>query len=242
MNPNLRVIVFDINGTLAHFKKIYATTSAVSYVIPTKTAIYGYIGAVIGLDKDDYLRCFPPSACRIGIIVQKPIIMRRLGINLRAEIGRRELGKPPKPTLTEFVSNPHYRIIVHHTDPTIFQRLKTALENHAPVFTPSLGLANLLSNFEFQGVFDAVANTSEHDVEIHSVIPKRQFIGFSDNAFGDKRTLFITEQSMYALEMDTQRNVTERDDILLERKGEGSTIPAKVKTYYHVNGQNIILF
>ena len=40
--------------------------------------------------------------------------------------------------------------------------------------------------------------------------------------------------------MDTERNVTERDDILLERKAR--IIKAKVTDYFTINGANIILF
>ena len=49
----MKILVFDIWGEYAHFKKIYATTSALSYVVPPKTSIYGYIGAILGLEKED---------------------------------------------------------------------------------------------------------------------------------------------------------------------------------------------
>ena len=54
----MKILVFDIWGDYAHFKKIYATTSALTYVIPTKPSIYGYIGSIVGREKfdNDYLR------------------------------------------------------------------------------------------------------------------------------------------------------------------------------------------
>jgi len=46
---------------------------------------------------------------------------------------------------------------------------------------------------------------------------------------------------MYAVEMDVNRNVTERDDILLERKAK--SIGAFLTQYYHLpDGTNIALF
>ena len=82
----MKILVFDIWGEYAHFKKIYATTSALSYVVPPKTSIYGYIGAILGLEKEDniYLKSFSDKKCLIGISVRSPIVMQRLGINLKS--------------------------------------------------------------------------------------------------------------------------------------------------------------
>ena len=239
----MKILVFDIWGEYAHFKKIYATTSALSYVVPPKTSIYGYIGAILGLEKEDniYLNSFQNKQCLIGISVRSPIVMQRLGINLKAELGRKKEGDPPKPTMMEFVHRPHYRLYVHHSDKAIYESLKLAIMEKRSVFTPTMGLANLLSSFKFVGEFDAEKSITTKTIEIHSVIPKKQFVAFDSSIFDDTEQNFsIVEQSMYALEMDKERNVTERDDILLERKC--NPILAQVKEYYAVNGENIILF
>lgn len=241
----MKVLVFDIWGKYAHFKKIYATTSALSYAIPTKTAIYGYIGAILGLEKNEnrYLQYFENKSCLIGIAVRKPLVMKRLGINLKAELGRKKENAPPKPTMMEFVQNPHYRIYFAHSDDTFFNKLENALRQHHCVYTPTLGLANLLSSFEL------IESTTTEGVQnsdaawIHAVIPRQSFLGFGKEMFDNQTpdTHFsIVEQSMYALEMDLERNVTQRDDILLERTGK--PILAKVNTYYPINGENVCFF
>ena len=238
----MKILVFDIWGEYAHFKKIYATTSALTYAIPPKPTVYGILGAILGLEKEDnaYLKTFADKSCRIGIGVQSPLIFQRMGINLKAELGRKKEGAPPKPTMMEFVHRPHYRLYVSHSDAAVFDQLKTALETHTTVYTPSLGLASLVANFAFKGVFDTEGVTSTASISIHSVIPRRAFVSFDDAMFGEDADFAIVEQSLYAVEMDTERNVTERDDILLERKGK--PIFAKVKTYYPINGENICLF
>ena len=48
----MKVLVFDISGKYAHYKKIYATTSAISYVIPTKTSLFGYLWAIGATEKN----------------------------------------------------------------------------------------------------------------------------------------------------------------------------------------------
>ena len=246
----MKILVFDIWGEYAHFKKIYATTSALSYAIPPKTTVYGILGAMIGLEKEGnaYLKAFSDKSCKVGIQYvarrkngeNKPLTFQRMGINMKAELGRKKEGAPPKPTMMEFVHRPHYRLYVSHTDATIFDKLKTAVETHTTVYTPSLGLAGLVANFEFKGVFNTEGVSSIDSVAIHSVIPRREFVAFDDAMFVPDSEFAIIEQSLYAIEMDIERNVTERDDILLERKGE--PIFAKVKTHYPINGENICLF
>ena len=246
----MKILVFDIWGEYAHFKKIYATTSALTYAIPPKPTVYGILSAMIGLEKEGniYLKTFADKACKIAIRYiaerengeHKPLTFQRMGINLKAELGRKKEGAPPKPTMMEFVHRPHYRLYVSHNDGAIFEKLKNTLVSHTAVYTPSLGLAALVANFSFKGVFDTEGVTSATSVPIHSVIPRRDFISFDDVMFGEDADFAIVEQSLYAVEMDIERNVTERDDILLERKGK--PIFAKVKTYYPINGENICLF
>ena len=255
----MKILAFDIWGDYAHFKKVYATTSAVSYLVPTKPAIYGYIGAIIGLQKfgNDYLRHFADKACLVGLSLRGSVsletryadagdadgatLMRRMGINLRAQLGPRKESDSPKPTLMEFVWRPKYRVYVHHRDATLYRQLKENLQEHRSVYTPTLGLAGLLSNFAFQGEHEAELSKNGPAVPIHSIIPKKRFGGFDKAMFDNPEHDFsIVEQTMYAVEMDTERNVTERDDILLERTGK--PILAKVNQFYSIHGKNIVLF
>lgn len=99
----------------------------------------------------------------------------------------------------------------------------------------------MISNFEFVGEFEAsLQKSSDKAVSIQTVIPKQHFERFDVEAFNAKHTE-IVEQSMYAVEMDVNRNVTERDDILLERKAK--SIDAFLNQYYLLSdGTNIALF
>jgi CRISPR-associated protein Cas5h len=254
----MKVLVFDIWGDFAHFKKIYATTTAVTYLVPTKPAVYGYIGAIIGLEKfgNEYLKHFANKACLVGISLRgsvaiqehfdevrgdgEQVLMRRMGINLRAELGSRKEGSPPKPTLTEYVYRPKYRLYIHLQDNELHSLLLNKLQTHHTVYTPTLGLAGLISNFKFIGEFETQPESLDKALPIHSIIPKKQFLAFENSMFDDGKEFYIVEQSMYAVEMDEERNVTERDDILLERTGK--PVLAKVKQYYPINGSNIVLF
>lgn len=239
----MKVLAFDIWGDYAHYKKIYATTSAVSYCLPPKTSLYGYVGAILGLEKgnNQYLSYFQNKDCLIGIQLMKPIIMQRININLRAVLGRMKQTDNRKPTMMEFVYEPKYRIYFFHKDSELQIRLKESLSEKNTVYTPTMGLADLISNFEYVGEFEAsLIQNLANPVPISSVIPKSQFERFDNVALRNNKTEII-EQSMFAIEMDVERNVTERDDILLERKTK--PIDAFLNQYYELsNGTNICLF
>lgn len=238
----MKVLAFDIWGEYAHYKKIYATTSAVSYCLPTKTAMYGYVSAILGFNKSNnqYLNFFQNKECLIGIQIMKPIIMQRININLRAVLGRMMPRDNRKPTTMEFVYQPKYRIFFFHKQANIQERLKENLVNKNAVYTPTLGLAGLISNFSFIGDFEALVENEMKSVSIQTVIPKKIFNKFDIEALGEKR-MEIIEQSMYSIEMDVERNVTERDDILLERKAKA--IDVYLNQYYILSdGTYITLF
>lgn len=247
----MNVLVFDLWGDYAHYKKIYATTSAISYAIPPKTSLYGMFWAIAPMleefNKDIYLTYFQDKNCLVGIGLQRPIVMQRINTNLVSRIGRmrqyNSKGKRNtnrKPTTMEFVVNPKYRIYFYHTDNSLYNYLKHQLKTHKAIYSPTLGIAGLHANFSYAGEQEAVKSTKTEPVKINSVIPKSKFLGFDEEGLYDVGNE-IVEQSMYAVEMDTKRNVTERDDILLDRKA--NPIPAKVTDYYTLeNGEHVVLF
>ena len=52
----MKCLVFDIKGDYGHFKKYYTTSSPLTFSIPPRTTVSGMIGALIGLDKEEYLK------------------------------------------------------------------------------------------------------------------------------------------------------------------------------------------
>jgi len=226
MNPE-KAIVFDVWGQYAHFKKIYVTTSALSYGVPFKTSIYGLIGAIVGLDnqQNGYLNQFSEENCKIGIQIINPIKLQRLNINLSNSPG--PIGSNRKPTMMEFVKKPHYRIFFSYSDADFSKQLLTKLESKTSVYTPVLGLAHCIANFRLISNADLVRQ--EGQAVIHSVIPKSQLIEF-DQSYWIENDVHIQEQDMYPLEMNNKREVTKRDSILFDLNGK--SVKANVKEYY----------
>ena len=62
-----KLLVFEIEGVFAHFRKGYTTTSPLTYDFPPRTVLIGMLGAMLGFDEDTYVENFPLEKCRVGI-------------------------------------------------------------------------------------------------------------------------------------------------------------------------------
>lgn len=228
MNPD-KAIAFDIWGRYAHFKKIYVTTSALTYSVPFKTSVYGMIGAVLGFNNqnNEYLSRFGEDKSRVAIQVINPISVQQYNINLSVSPGPIKGNR--KPTMMEYLVNLKYRIYFWHEDDDMMKELKMSLSQKKTVFTPVLGLAHCLANFEFVGEF-GVSKDFGNEV-INSVIVKSQLKSF-DTSFWENSDIHIQEQDMYPLEMNQQREVTKRNSILFDLKGK--PIKAEVDEFYRL--------
>lgn len=224
-----------------------------TYPVPTKTAIYGLVSAIIGLDKVDnaYLNTFPPGACLIGIGLNSPVRTQRVTVNLRPAFGSNSAEpnkKNPlrnsgnrKPTLTEYLYKPSYRIYFTHTDPAVYVQLRNQLQAGRSAYTPSLGLANLIAKVDFVGDAKAAPITGDEPLYLNGILPKSRLEKLAVNERGGNR---LMEIGQYAVEMDASRDVTVRDDMILDR--DGAPIAAVVRDAYSITWENesadVVLF
>lgn len=220
-------LIFDIWGNYAHFKKIYVTTSALSYGVPFKTSIFGLVGAIIGLDNtnNEYLNSFNKDNCKIAIQVINPIKFQRINLNMSDKPGA--IAGNRKPTMVEFVQNPYYRIFFWHSDIELRNSLLKHLKNKTSIYTPVLGLAHCISNFNFLAY--TTFKEKQGEALIDSVIPKSQLNSFNQNYWMENK-IHVQEQDMYPIEMNNQREVLIRDSILFDLNGK--PIKAELKSYY----------
>lgn len=236
-----KVLIFDLSGPFAHFKRIFATTTALTYPIPPKTSLYGLVAAMLGLEKtgNDYLNSFSAGSCRMGIQLLAPLAFQRISMNLRPSFGSLRATENRKPTLMEFVDRPKYRIYFTHEDRELYDRLKQLLENGQSAYTPTLGLANLIAKVDYVGEGEAIPTDA---TDVDSVIPKSRMEELMPFVTGRRNRLM--EVGQYAVEMLPSRDVTVRDSVLLDRRQ--MPIAARVIDLQRITFQdqsaNVLLF
>jgi CRISPR-associated protein Cas5h len=228
-----RVIVFDVWGDYAHFRKTYSTSSPLTYSFPPRTALSGLIGAIAGLDKTEYFRQFFRDGAKIGCKILTPIKKVRMGENLidTKSAVKMHLIKNRTQIRFEFVKDPKYRIYFSHSDEQFYKKLKDMLSGHQSVYTPCLGLSQLICNFQFVGEFGL--KKSGEDIQIiDSVVPGKCI---HEPEFEEGKEYF---SEVMPCEMGEAREVTDYCEILFERNGKG--IKAKASALWELqNGERI---
>lgn len=238
----MKVLIFDVWGDYAHFRKIYTTTSPLTYSIPTRTSLCGLISAIIGLSKEnnDYLNYFHLNQAKIGLKIVNPIKKVNISENL---IHTKDAKGPGMNLISkraqirfEFVKDPKYRIYFWHNDESLYTKLNKNLSNHKTKYTPCLGLSENIANFEYVGEIEAVKkDKNDSFIQIHSVIPMGKIE--KENGINFKITDREYFKEAIPIEMNIDRVIKKYGDILYEKSGN----PIEVKftePYYEINYKN----
>ncbi len=68
-----KMLIFDIEGSIAHFRKFYTNSSSLSYAFPPRTVITGLLAGILGYERDTYYEIFSSVNCNIGLAIKKPV-------------------------------------------------------------------------------------------------------------------------------------------------------------------------
>ncbi len=71
--PNLphfdRILQLEISGTFAHFRKFYTNASSLTYTIPPRTAVCGFLASICEMERDSYYDVFSHEHLGVAIAV-----------------------------------------------------------------------------------------------------------------------------------------------------------------------------
>lgn len=217
------VLVFDIFGDYGQFKKFFTNMSPLTFDLPPRTALMGIIGAIGGISKDENPEFFSKDNCFISLKIMSNLKKTKIPMNYLKTVSRTEISrfKNHKPTNIEFLKNPRYRIYFHHIDEIFFSSFCMNIKEHKTVYTPSLGIAGCLLNFEFVGLFDIEKKQINDFINIDSVALETNVldIDFNSNVKIKRTTL--------PLEMKNNREVTSYGNLFYETTGETMSLKTK---------------
>jgi CRISPR-associated protein Cas5h len=271
----MQIHVFDIWADYAHFRKYYTTTSPLSFSFPPPSTIAGILGAITGLNKEsnEYLKVFNLKDYALALRILNPIKKIRVGINFVDTRGS-NMKKPMSDKKyqnrvqinTELLKQPKYRIYLSclsdlsdslsEKSANIFNILINNIKNHKTVYTISLGLSELLADFQYIGTYNceewhdknynglySSGNNYNHVQrlpEICSVIPEYNMI---DGEFEIEDNKQYFKESKVPVNMDDRRIVKCYSDVVFEPTG--LSIRAKLNKYYTINNndrENVTFF
>jgi len=188
----MRVAVFDIWGTFAHFRKFWTTSSSLSYPFPPPPTIRGILGAILGYRKEEYIKKTSPF--RVGVRILNTVKRIKISLNFlhTADLNISNFEKFTEKiktkgllhtqTVVEVLKNPKYRIFVSSEDPERFEELEETLKGEENVYTISLGWANFLAKYSYIGTFEG--KKEEKSPKADSIVPMDKVLSleFEKNA------------------------------------------------------------
>ncbi len=233
-----KVIVFDIWGDYAHFKKIETTTSPLTYSIPTGTALAGLIAGMMGYNRDSYYDDFSRENIEFSVKLVNPVNKIRVNQNIintanPPYFNLYDQENPRTQIPYEYLSEPKYRVYLGLKDIETFENLADNLKEHKTIYTPFLGLSEHIADFEFVGEYEVVRK-EKGDVKIDSVLPKKR-VEIKLSEIKEGMRWMIETIPMY---MNEERIVKEYSEIIFD--SNGLSVPLEEAEYYEIGEDNVI--
>ena len=177
------VLVFEIKGQFAHWRKWFTTTSPLTYSFPPRTAIIGLIGAILGIQRDEVPELFLFEKTLISVCPLNRITRDRLPETwyqspIRISNGRlrREDIKKAAETFQanlEVIRYPRYRVIFWHENERLMEELAGRLQEKRWFYPPYLGILGFLADVRFE-LEDEALEEEGREVELNSIFPLRK--------------------------------------------------------------------
>lgn len=174
-----RLLIFDLKGNMAHFRKFYTNSSSLSYSFPPRTTITGLIAGMLGRARDSYYEEFDTNNCKVAISIKNPIRKLMQTVNyiwtkdgyatakgvIKRFIEKQINKKYPTPielvVPSKFTDEIRYRVYFYHRNTTVMDALYLMLEKEKTIYPMFLGLSEFLAKAEF------VADVSLQEIKVY---------------------------------------------------------------------------
>jgi CRISPR-associated protein Cas5h len=168
-----KLLIFDIEGKFACFKKFYTNSSALTYEIPTRTNLIGLLASILKLERDSYYEKFNSKNCKISISLKTEIRKKINTVNHIKKAGERA----NTPKKIEILSPKNlrekiiYRIYFYINNEEIFKSLVEKIKNNNEGYGTYLGQKQFRANLNFIDCIDIFnENYKENENEISTIL------------------------------------------------------------------------
>lgn len=180
------VVVCDLIGPLAHFRKFYTNSSSLSYAFPPRTVLMGIVAAVLGWERDTYYEKLDPQKARFAVVVKVPVRRIMQTVNyVRTKVEDIERMRKlegvggtqvPLELLVPLGENPHlrFRMYFAHQNEDLIKELAIRLKMQKTHYPLYFGLTECIAQarFLYEGAPEVVHPPGE-EVMVHSVLNAR---------------------------------------------------------------------
>lgn len=250
MNDN-RLIVFELSGEYGHFRKFNTTTSPLTYPIPTRTALTGLLGAVLGIEREVAPSRFPADVvpvqelfsqanCALTVQLLAPVKKVNMGFNL-LDTGNSffEIRKSGRTQIEfELLKNPAFRVFVRLNNNALFNQLAERLMNRSHHFTPYLGLSQFTATLQHASITEGIIRSGTPGyVPVQSAVNLSLLTATQPIEFDQTAHYYVETMP---IELNRERVVTRYGEVLVE--ANGSSVPVQTSEWFETTDFGNILF
>lgn len=248
-----QILIFDVESEYGHFRKFNTTTSPLTYSIPTRPAIAGLLGAILGIEREfsankfntgivPVAEIFAKSKANIGVQILNPIKKVNIAFNLLdTEKTAASFFNVKQRTQIEFelLKEPKFRIFVALQDEKLFAQLTDRVKKNQTHFTPYLGLSQFTAMIEYKGIETATLLSKNEFHEVVTAVNVSELDANNSIEFNSSVDFKYTSDTL-PIEMKRDREVTEYSEVIMETNG--NTIQVKSDKIYQTIQFGNILF
>jgi len=232
-----RLLVFDLVGPMAHFRKFYTNSSSLSYRLPPRTVLAGVISALLGRERDEYYEELSLERARIGVALKTPVRTLRQTVNylFTKEEGwdgsrghtqipvELVLPRPPEPLL-------RYRVYFTHTDEKLMRELHEQLQGGKYKYPLYLGLTECPAWAESSRLYHRselrVLRDPSEPLPIETAVPLHRLAGDLKLQGG----LRLYKDRM-PFDFYSDRRLKAVDEVLWEAEGRPLSLPIRGEVF-----------
>ena len=171
----MTMVIFDLWGKFAHFRKFYTNSSSLSYSVPPRTTIEGLIAAILGYERDSYYELL--NAKNMHIAVRKMGKTRKVmqSVNYMKATSSGEINSPKDHTQIPFEllvgdNNIRYRFYITHEDKKVLAAIKERISENRPIFPLYFGSAPFSCYIDYIDILEWSWDESNKYETIYTVI------------------------------------------------------------------------
>lgn len=248
----MKIVSFRLKGKMAHFRKVYANSSALSYFLPPRTTLVGILAGLLGYERDSYYEIFNREQCKIAVTINRPIkkSMQTLNYLMIKKAGDFNGSQPyHSQTSTELIipenirdDHIEYQIWVHHSDEEIMQQMESNVREAMYMskgISMALGPAYSLGWIEDGGNYTGEVKSKANPVPISSAIPMKLVKGLE---LEEMKQYYKVIKEEVPLEFNSERQIVHGGMGYMIVNLKSSPIFAQVEEYIELSNEKNILW
>lgn len=157
-----KLLIFDLTGKFACWKKFYSNSSSFTYEIPSRTHLIGLLASILELPRDSYYDEFSSENCKISLSLKTNIKKKFYCLNYFKKPNQRDYTQVRLELLSPLnIQNEliRYRVYIYLKNEELFKKLRDKIKKR------DFGYGVYLGQRQFKGDISFIDELNENQIK-----------------------------------------------------------------------------